>query len=71
MRGEIDPGFQRSLAISLKQLPPHLVKTLAAAKLPQDRDAAFAALAAGIVTQLRLSGWNIIAPPPPEPDRGR
>lgn len=71
MRGEIDPGFQLSLAISLKMLPRHLVKAVATAKLPQDSDAAHAALAAGIVEQLRLSGWNISAPPAPMMDMGR
>lgn len=70
-RGEIDPGFQQSLAISLKMLPRHLMKSVAAAKLPQDSDAAHAALAAAIVEQLRLSGWNIAAPPAPAPDMGR
>jgi hypothetical protein len=71
MRGQIDPNFQMSLAISLKQLPRHLVKAVASAKLPQDSDAAHAALAAGIVEQLRLSGWNIAAPPPGPVDMGR
>jgi hypothetical protein len=71
MRGEIDPDFQLSLTISLKQLPRHLVKAVAAAKLPHDSDSAHAALSAGIVAQLRLSGWNISAPPPPMIDMGR
>lgn len=71
MRGQIDPDFQMSLAISLKALPRHLVKTPAAAKLPHDRDAAHAALAAGIVEQMRASGWNVVAPSPPPIDMGR
>ena len=70
MRGNIDPQFQMSLAISLKLLPRHLIKNTAAAKLPHEADKAYAALAAGIVEQLRLSGWSISAPPPPKPDNG-
>ena len=70
MRGEIDPGFQMSLSISLKMLPAHMIKAAATAKLPHDRDKAFEALAAGLVEQLRLSGWNISAPPMPLPDAG-
>jgi hypothetical protein len=70
MRGEIDPGFQLSLEISLKMLPRHLVKTVATAKLPHESDKAFAGLAAGIVEQLRLSGWTIVAPPAPPLEHG-
>jgi hypothetical protein len=70
MRGEIDPEFQLSLAISLKMMPRHLVKAVAAAKLPHESDKAVAALAAGIVDQLRLSGWTIAAPTRPPPEWG-
>jgi hypothetical protein len=70
MRGETGPGFQLSLAISLKMLPRHLVKDAAAAKIPHESDNAIDALAAGIVDQLRLSGWTITAPPAPPLDRG-
>jgi hypothetical protein len=70
MRGEIDPVFEMSLSISLKMLPRHLIKSAAAAKLPHESDKAFAALADGIVEQLRLSGWTITAPPKPSPDWG-
>lgn len=70
MTGRIDPDFELSLGISLKMLPRHLVRAVVAAKLPHESDKAYTALAAGIVEQLRLSGWTITAPPKPSPDWG-
>lgn len=66
----IDPDFELSLGIALRMLPRHLVTTAASAKLPHERDAAFGALAAGIVEQLRLSGWSVVKPPKAAIDRG-
>lgn len=65
MAAVIPPDFELSLQIALRMVEqgPRLDYS---AKLPDKRDRGSARIAAQLVEQLRLQGWKIEAPPPPQ-----